>query len=454
MIYPAHKYEAKIGFDTVKDRIKSMCLTPMGAEIVDEITFSSSRDIVNHQLRATYEMLTIESGDESMPLVATNDISDRLSAIRIPGTFLTARELQDVRRMLQCIADVASFFTRHCREDGRSEYPNLAEEAEGLVPSPLLIGEINRVIDQYGNVKDSASEELASIRRQLQSMSGTINSIMRRVISHAVSEGYLESDVKPAVRDGRLVLPVAPAFKRKIGGIVHDESASGKTYFIEPAEIVETNNRVRELQMEEKREITRLLIATTDYLRPHLEEIRTSFDILAVLDFIRGKALYAREVGGMLPHIEDGPELEWYHAVHPVLLETLSRQNKEIVPLDIRLSDKDRILIISGPNAGGKSVCLKTVGIVQYMTQCGVLPPVYENSHVGIFDNIFIDIGDDQSLEDDLSTYSSHLRNMKYFLAHGNDRTLALIDEVGAGTEPQLGGALAQAILIRFNELR
>lgn len=454
MIYPVHKYETKIGFDTVKERIKGLCLTSMGAELVDEMSFSSSHSVVKHQLRATHEMLTVESGDDPLPLVATNDISTRLSAMRIPGTFLTAKELQDVRRMLQCIVDVVSFFSRHRRDDGSSEYPDLAQEVTGLVPSPMLIGEINRVIDQYGNVKDTASDELASIRRQLQSMSGTINSIMRRVISRAVSEGYLESDTKPAVRDGRLVLPVAPAFKRKIGGIVHDESASGKTYFIEPAEIVETNNRVRELQMEEKREITRLLIATTDYLRPHLEEIRESFDILALLDFIRGKALYAREVGGILPHLEDGPELEWYHAVHPVLLETLSRQDKEIVPLDIRLSDKDRILIISGPNAGGKSVCLKTVGIVQYMAQCGVLPPVYENSHIGIFENIFVDIGDDQSLEDDLSTYSSHLRNMKFFLAHGNDRTLALIDEFGAGTEPQLGGALAQAILIRFNELK
>ncbi len=452
MIYPDSKYEIKIGFDYVKERLRSLCLTPPGAILVDDITFSARFDTVKQRLAATFQMLTIEQGDDPLPLTAVSDITPALSALRVPGTYLSAQDLVSVRRSMQCIVDLAAFFQRHRRDDDTSVYPELDLEARDLAPSPAVITAINRVIDQYGEVRDSASAELSRIRRELQATSGTINSIMRRVISRAVSEGYLESDTTPSVRDGRLVLPVAPAFKRKIGGIVHDESASGKTYYIEPAEIVEANNRVRELQMDERREITRLLQALADELRPHLEEMAGSLKALATLDFIRAKALYAIEINATLPHLHDIPELEWYHATHPMLLEALRHQGKETVPLDITLTPSDRILIISGPNAGGKSVCLKTVGIVQYMAQCGLLPPVYENSHIGIFDSIFIDIGDDQSLEDDLSTYSSHLKNMKFFLSHGDNRTLVLIDEFGAGTEPQIGGALAQAILTKFNE--
>lgn len=240
--------------------------------------------------------------------------------------------------------------------------------------------------------------------------------------------------------------------KRKINGIVHDESATGKTFFIEPAEIVEVNNRGRELELEERREMMRILSEITAFMRPSIPDMLQSYEILGLLDFIMAKAVYAKETGATLPHISPSTELEWYHAVHPVLLESLRRQGKEIIPLDITLDGNNRILIISGPNAGGKSVCLKTVGIVQYMTQCGMLPTVYENSHIGIFKGIFIDIGDDQSIEDDLSTYSSHLRNMKHFLSHGNDATLILIDEFGGGTEPQIGGAIAQAILKEFND--
>ncbi|MCM1532998.1 MAG: Smr/MutS family protein, partial [Ruminococcus flavefaciens] len=420
---------------------------------VDEIAFSSDYDVVNYRLLCTHQMLSIETSEEVLPLVAINDISTSLSTLHIPGTFLSATELVNIRRTMQCVADVAAFFERHRNDEGLSAFPQLDNEASSLSPTPIVITTINRAIDQYGEVKDSASTELARIRHELQSTSGTINSIMRRVIARAVSEGYLEGDTTPSVRDGRLVLPVAPAFKRKIGGIVHDESASGKTYFIEPAEIVEANNRVRELQMDEHREITRILTAIADELRCYAHDISNSLDTLSHLDFIRAKAHYAIEIGATLPHVEDYPEIEWYHATHPVLLESLKRQGKEIVPLDITLTASNRLLIISGPNAGGKSVCLKTVGIIQYMAQCGILPPVYENSHIGIFENIFIDIGDDQSLEDDLSTYSSHLKNMKYFLSHGSDKTLALIDEFGAGTEPQIGGAIAQALLTQFNQL-
>ncbi len=453
MIYPADKYESKIGFDQVKQAVAALCLSGGARALVDEISFMNDFDAVSRHLRATQQMLTIETSDTRLPIVAVNDIAPSLSKLRVPGTFLPADELMSVRRAMQCVVDLAAFFLANRDEEGRSLYPELDIEAQPLSPTPTVIAAINRVIDQYGQVKDNASDQLAGIRRQLQATSGTINSIMRRVIARAVADGYLESDTTPSVRDGRLVLPVSPAYKRKIGGIVHDESATGKTYFIEPAEIVEANNRVRELQMEERREIARILIALADEIRPHIESMSMSLQALSTLDFIRAKAHYALAINATLPSLHPVPEMEWYHATHPVLLETLRRQGKEVVPLDITLTAKNRMLIISGPNAGGKSVCLKTVGIVQYMAQCGLLPPVFENSHVGIFKSIFIDIGDDQSLEDDLSTYSSHLKNMKQFIANGDNDTLILIDEFGAGTEPQIGGALAQAILVKFNEL-
>ncbi|MDE6309846.1 MAG: endonuclease MutS2, partial [Muribaculaceae bacterium] len=291
-------------------------------------------------------------------------------------------------------------------------------------------------------------------RQQLKSISGSINSIMRRVMSRAVAEGLIEGDAAPSVRDGRLVIPVPPMHKRKINGILHDESASGKTIFIEPAEVVEANNRYRELEMEERREINRLLVELANEIRPEIPSMLDSYEVMGQLDFIHAKALFAQEVGGSLPHISMKPEMEWYHATHPILLLSLRKHDKDIVPLDINLSDKNRLLIISGPNAGGKSVCLKTVGIIQYMTQSGLLPPVYENSHIGLFDDIFIDIGDDQSIEDDLSTYSSHLRNMKLMLSKGRSTSLVLIDEFGGGTEPQIGGAIAQAMLKQFNKLK
>lgn len=451
MIYP-EKYEYKTGFAQVREQVKSLCVSQLGAEQVALMTFSNSYEEIDRQLRPTAEMLAIINGDDDFPLNQLRDITPVLLSIRVPGTFIPAQELSGVRGALQCMADVAAFFSRHRNDEGVSQFPNLDTLSAGITPTPRIIAAIDRIADRYGNIKDNASAKLASIRNSLASTSGTINSIMRRVISRAVNEGYLEPDATPAMRDGRLVLPVAPAHKRKISGIVHDESASGKTYFIEPAEIVEANNRIRELQLEERREITRILTALADEMRPDIDSMLEGFSVMGIFDFIQAKALYAWETGASLPRLSRGNEMEWYHATHPVLLESLRRQGKEIVPLDITLTPENRILIISGPNAGGKSVCLKTVGIVQYMMQCGMLPPLYENSHMGIFESIFIDIGDDQSLEDDLSTYSSHLRNMKQFVSHGNDRTLILIDEFGSGTEPQIGGAIAQAILREFND--
>ncbi len=450
MIYP-NSFEQKIGFSSIREIVSSHCMSSLGVECCKAMSFSADFEDISKRLNSTNEMLAIVSSDESFPLTNVHDVTQRLHDITILGTFLTETELLDLRHSLSTIVTISLFFKNKCDENGISPYPLLDQLAKSLTAVPTVTAQIDRIIDKFGNVKDNASKELAQIRATLASMNGSINSIMRRVITHAISEGYIPADTTPSVRDGRLVIPVLPAHKRKINGIVHDESASGKTIYIEPAEVVEANNHIKELQIDERREITRILITVADVIRPHIETLIDNYSILGKYDFIHAKALFAQEIGGMLPSISNSTELEWYHACHPILFLSLQRQEKAIVPLDITLNKENRILIISGPNAGGKSVCLKTVGIVQYMTQCGLLPPLYDNSHVGIFKNIFIDIGDDQSIENDLSTYSSHLKNMKHFLSNGNGKTLILIDEFGSGTEPQIGGAIAQAILKEFN---
>lgn len=451
MIYP-DSFEHKIGFDSVRERVSALCSSESGREWCNDMHFDSVASVVSRKLESTAEMLAIITSEEAIPLDGMADVEPILRSLRVPGTFVPATDLVAVRRTLGVISETDTFFRKHRDDEGESVYPRLDAVAHRLTVFPQAAAAIDRVIDRYGNVLDNASPDLADIRRSLASMAGTVNSALRRVMARALADGILEADAAPAMRDGRLVIPVAPMHKRRISGIVHDESASGKTIFIEPAEVVEINNRIRELQMDERREIARILTVVADTLRPNAGEILASVGIIGELDFIRAKARYATETGGVMPHLVDRPELDWYHACHPGLLLSLRRQGREIVPLDIRLTPSQRILVISGPNAGGKSVCLKTVGVVQYMIQCGLLPPVYENSHAGIFEDIFIDIGDDQSIEDDLSTYSSHLRNMKLFLSKGRSTSLVLIDEFGGGTEPQIGGAIAQAILHQFND--
>ncbi|MDE6065809.1 MAG: Smr/MutS family protein [Duncaniella sp.] len=452
MIFP-EKIEEKIGFDGVRTQIAKRCHCQGALDRCADMTYMTDFEAIRSALEATAEMNASIHSDEAVPLSGLHDIDAPLSLIRIPGTFLEIKELVKVRRMLQCFVSVSSYFSRNRTENGRTPYPRLSQLAEPLGEiSPAIAVSIDKAVDETtSTVKDSASPALAEIRSRLRSMSGRVNSILRRVLSNAISQGLLESDTVPSMREGRLVIPVPPMHKRQIQGIVHDESASGKTVFIEPAEVVEANNLTRELQMEEHREIIRILTTIADSLRPSIPAIVEAAGIIYHLDFIQAKALYADAVGGLMPHLHNREELEWYHACHPGLKLSLEKHGREIVPIDVTLTPERRILVISGPNAGGKSVCLKTVGTLQYMTQCGILPPVYENSHFGIFKDIFVDIGDDQSLEDDLSTYSSHLRNMKFMLQRGRRGSLFLIDEMGSGTEPQIGGALAQAILAQMN---
>jgi len=449
MIYPSN-FEHKVGFDSVRAELLGMCPSGLSQRLVDEMSFTSDFNLITMRLECVNEMTGIIRSDNPLPLDPVRDVHGELHRLQVPGTFPTIDDLSRIRLTLQATADVSSYFSRQRSETGVSPWPRLDAIAHPLAPYPHLCDLIDRTIDRYGNIRDNASPALYEIRRSMQSLAGSVNSVMRRVIARAVSEGYLDKEAAPTIRDGRLVLPVAPMNKRRINGIVHDESASGRTVFIEPAEIVETNNRIRELKIDERHEIARILQVIADEMRPEIPSLLDTLAILGELEFITVKAKFAIKSEATMPRISDTQELEWYHACHPVLRESLERQGKSIVPLDITLTPDRRILIISGPNAGGKSVCLKTVGIIQYMMQCGLMPPVYENSCMGIFPDMFIDIGDDQSLEDDLSTYSSHLKSMRNFLSRGSSASLALIDEFGAGTEPQIGGALAQAILHAF----
>ncbi|HIT39953.1 MAG TPA: endonuclease MutS2, partial [Candidatus Caccoplasma intestinavium] len=404
-------------------------------------------DTIDRLLHETEEFTHILQTEDNFPADYFFDIRSSLQRIRIEGTFLDETELFNLRRSLETIRHIVGFFIN----EEESPYPHLQALAGNVVVFPQLLSRIDQIIDKFGHVKDNASTELSQIRRELNRTLSSISRSLNMILRNAQSEGIVDKEVSPTLREGRLVIPVIPAYKRRIKGIVHDESASGKTVYIEPAEVVEANNRIRELEGEERREIIRILTLFTDELRPHLAEIAHSYEFLADIDFIRAKALFAIEINALLPHFENCRQIEWYHAIHPLLFLSLKKQNKQVVPLDIALTPQQRILLISGPNAGGKSVCLKTTGLLQYMLQCGLLIPVYENSHTGIFDHIFIDIGDEQSIENDLSTYSSHLTNMKFFVKNCNESSLLLIDEFGGGTEPQIGGAIAEVLLDRFN---
>ena len=449
MIYPDN-FEQKIGFDQIRRMLQELCLSTLGRDLIDDMSFMTDYDAILTALHRTDEMIKIERSDEEFPTDFFYDVRPMLKRIRIEGTFIDVSELFDLRRSLETIRRVVSFFK--IKEDEQPLYPYLSDMSGDVLVYPQLTKEIDSILDKTGGIRDNASPELLAIRRNLSATMAGISRSLNNILRHAQSEGYVDKDVAPTVRDGRLVIPVIPTFKRKIRGIVHDESASGKTVYIEPAEVVEANNHIRELEIEERREIVRILTAFTDTLRPHAQEIASSYDFLAEIDFIRAKALLSIDINATLPHIERECQIDWYHAIHPLLLLALRRQNKEVVPLNITLDSHNRILLISGPNAGGKSVCLKTVGLLQYMMQCGVPVPMYDNSHMGIFENIFIDIGDEQSIEDDLSTYSSHLSHMKQCVRHCNERSLLLIDEFGGGTEPQIGGAIAEALLDRFNQ--
>ena len=452
MIYP-EGFEHKIGFTEVRGLLRERCLSTLGKEITDKLRFSSDAAEVNEWLAQVREFRRLLAEADDFPMQYFFDVRAAVARIRLEGTHLEESELFDLRRSLETIASIVAYLNRG--EEGADgtvayPYPALHRMADGVAVFPQLTQRIDQILDRFGHIKDSASAELQRIRSELAKTEGGISKTLYSILRSAQSEGLVERDVTPTMRDGRLVIPVMPGLKRRIKGIVHDESATGKTVYIEPTEVVEANNRVRELEGEERREVVRILSEFANLLRPHVPQVLDSYRFLALIDLLRAKSSLAESTGAFEPVAETYPHIDWIQAKHPLLQFALERQGKSVVPLDITLTGDKRILIISGPNAGGKSVCLKTVGLLQYMLQCGLSVPIGSRSKTGVFDNIMIDIGDEQSIEDDLSTYSSHLTNMKNMIRRSDGRTLLLIDEFGGGTEPQIGGAIAEAVLKQF----
>ena len=451
VIYPEN-YEQKTGFDRIRQQLAALCLSPMGRERVEQMAFASDARVVALRLDETDEMRRLLTEDpDALPAQHYYDVREALQRCTVVGLHMSEMDLFDLRRSLDTINTIV-WMLREEDTSAAPRYPALVEIAGDVSCFPGLVRRIDTVIDQYGRVKDTASPELHDLRRELLSVSGSVSRKLMNILRAAQSDGVVDKDVNPTMRDGRLVIPVAPALKRRIKGIVHDESATGKTVFIEPAEVVEANNRVRELEAEERREIIRILQAFTAEMRPHIPDILASYDFLGTIDFIRAKALMAIDMEAIRPVVHAKPFVDWVYAVHPLLQQSLKRHGRQVVPLSIELTPQRRILLISGPNAGGKSVCLKTVGLLQYMMQCGLLVPMKEAGGMGIFRDLFIDIGDEQSIDDDLSTYSSHLLNMKNVLKNCGPQSLVLIDEFGSGTDPLIGGAMAEAVLERIDE--
>lgn len=449
MIYPQN-FELKTGFDQIRSLLQEQCNSALGKEKVLEMQFSDNYKDILLALDLSAEFLEILRSEKAFPEILFVDLRAVLKRIRIEGSYADQNEVYDLRRSLDSFHKVLHFLSRE--EQNTLLYPRLHELSAGQQAFPRIIEHIDSILNKFGEIQDHASPELAQIRKRIAITTAGISRKLHILIKKAQEDGIVEKGISPSIRDGRLVIPVAPAHKRRISGIVHDESASGKTVFIEPAELVEANNQIRELQSEEKREIIRILIQFADYIRPQNEDLLAAFDYMAQIDFIRAKALFANKINAFKPHLSESSLINWNRAIHPLLFLALQKQGKEVVPLDIQLDEQQRILVISGPNAGGKSVCLKTTGLLQYMLQCGLLIPLRENSVCGVFSRLFIDIGDEQSIENDLSTYSSHLTNIKYFLRNAGERTLLLIDEFGSGTEPKIGGAIAEACLDIFKQ--
>ncbi len=447
MIYPEH-FESKIGFDRIRELVKSHCLFDPGRERVDEMGFSTDHESILRELKLVEEFQEINLNEDEFPIQHFIDNREALQKAEVEGTYLLTEEVFGLQKSLDSIRAILHFF----KSDEEEKYPELTELCKPVKMFPFVGDRIQKILNKHGRIRDNASSTLHQIRRSQQERQGAISKKLNQVMSRAQKEGWVDADAAPTYRNDRPVIPVISGNKRKLGGMIHDESATGKTVFIEPAEVVELSNEIRELEYAERREIIHILLEFTADIRPYITDLLSSQDFLTTVDFIRARALFATRLGAIRPQVKNEQLFDWREARHPLLYLAHKAEKKEIVPLSFHLSDKNRILLISGPNAGGKSVCLKTIGLLQYMLQCGMLVPCSDSSVFGLFAGIFIDIGDEQSIDNDLSTYSSHLLNMKYFLKHAAADTLVLIDEFGTGTEPMLGGAIAESILEKLNQ--
>lgn len=446
MLYPVN-FEHKIGFDSVRSLIDEKCAGSWGVEEAEKISFSNDFDTIVASLTLINEMMSLITDSNALPVPVVIDLRQQFADTKAEGTFLETKDLIALKKNISTLRELVKFIS----DADPNRFPSLINFVKDTFTFANIENRIDSIINRFGDVKDNASPNLAQIRRDIIISQNSVSKIMRSVLNKAAEDGFVDKDVTPSLREGRLVIPVSSMNKRRIPGIVHDESATGKTVFIEPTAVVEVNNRIRELENEERREIIRILTEFTNFVRPYYDDILNSCLLVAKIDAIRAKALFSIDIKAIKPYLYSDCRIDWYEARHPLLEKSLTRQGKKIQPLNIRLNKKQRILLISGPNAGGKSVCLKTAGLLQYMLQCGLPIPIHERSNAGIFQSIFIDIGDEQSIENDLSTYSSHLINMKNCIKYSNGKSLLLIDEFGTGTEPQLGGAIAEAVLNRLN---
>ena len=466
MLYPQN-IEIKLGFDKIRERLNNLCVSTLGRNFVEKVRFSDNYDLIQKMIRQVDEMKNIlQFEPTAFPSQNYLDVNYQLSKAAIEGAFLTEEEFFNVKLSLRTIQECLRFFDKKEPE----EFPTLRElvgsafqernKEEGItkqVQAPQLairslLDSLDKIIDDRGKLKDNASSELQAIRKRMQNQENDLRKTLDRILKNARANGWISDDFSLTLRGGRMVIPIAAEHKRKIKGFVHDESDTGKTVFLEPTEALEANNEIRELESAEKREIVRILMELTNQMRPHVPILLRAYTFLGIIDFIRAKARLAIEVNGIAPLSLNSQVVDWKNAVHPLLFLSFKKQGKTVKPLTIVLNSENRILLVSGPNAGGKSITLKTLGLLQYMYQCGLLVPMAEHSTIGMFRNVFIDIGDEQSLENDLSTYSSHLTNMKYFLLNSDRKTLFLIDEFGTGTEPSLGGAIAESILEDINK--
>ena len=448
MNYPDN-IEPKIDFTLIREWVSRECDSPLGQERCAEMSYLTDPTAIIERVTQTAQMQqALTDATLSFPRGDIFDLRKQLQRIRIEGLYLDEPELFSLQKCLLFARDMQAFL----RSLDPARYALLMNMANMLgLPLTPITTRLDQLLDRYGELRDSASPELARLRQELRKAEGTVARAIDRILRQAQADGLIDKDAAPTLREGRLVLPVAPAYKRKIGGIVHDESASGKTVYIEPQQVIEANNHIRELEGAERRERIRILIAFSGELRPLLGDLMQVQNFVAEVDFVRAKARVGLQLHSIAPNIVKQPLISWKQARHPILCKRLPEVGKEVVPLDITLHEGNRILVISGPNAGGKSVCLKTAAMLQYMLQCGMTVPAGEASQAGIFKQLMIDIGDEQSINNDLSTYSSHLRNMKYFVRNADSDTLFLIDEFGTGTEPLIGGAIAESVLLHLN---
>jgi DNA mismatch repair protein MutS2 len=446
MLFPQN-IEDKLGFDKIRNIVSTECKTKSGQRALEKLHFSTDQDYLSSERKKFTEMASLMSEDLPFPMIAFEDVTALLQQAKVEGIQLAEADFFEIRKIMLTSREIVSFFKKY----GSETYGSIFNLADELFADEHFTKELVRIIDETGKVSDFASPELKQIRKSLSNLKNGVRQRLEDMLRHNHKEGITDEQHQITVRDGRLVIPVKAEYKRQLKSIIHDESASGQTAFVEPIEVVENNNRIRELELDEKREIIRLLMHLAEMLRHNLDEVIRNVEVLGEFDLIQAKLRFAGRIEGNLPLISKDKKLVLRNAFHPILMLNNALSGKTIVPFSIELDNEKRILLVSGPNAGGKSVALKALGLLQYMFQCGLPVPVSDGSSMPVFKNLFADIGDEQSIENELSTYSSHLSAMRFMLLNSDADTLVMLDEFGTGTDPKYGGAIAQAVLEQLN---